>query len=153
MSKRSSFDSGYASPKKNNDRKIEYKQQNNGIIKEEVNSERHKIVISAFQSKKFDESYEAQISKHLRMDFLEMANRQSTGYRKDLASQVNQKVDKIFEEIFPSKPSEKNDYLAKKFREHYIKYVLIPEGVVGYLQNAYDWSITIAEQFYRKFKF
>ena len=31
MSKRSSFDSGYASPKKNNDRKIEYKQQNNGI--------------------------------------------------------------------------------------------------------------------------
>ena len=31
MSKRSSFDSGYASPKKNNDRKIEDKQQNKSI--------------------------------------------------------------------------------------------------------------------------
>ena len=31
MSKRSSFDSGYASPKKNNDRKIEDKQQSNSI--------------------------------------------------------------------------------------------------------------------------
>ena len=31
MSKRSSFDSGYASPKKNNDRKTEDKQQNNTI--------------------------------------------------------------------------------------------------------------------------
>ena len=31
MSKRSSFDSGYASPKKNNDRKTEDKQQNNSI--------------------------------------------------------------------------------------------------------------------------
>ena len=29
MSKRSSFDSGYASPKKNNDRKTEDKQQHN----------------------------------------------------------------------------------------------------------------------------
>ena len=31
MSKRSSFDSGYASPKKNNDRKTEEKPQNNSI--------------------------------------------------------------------------------------------------------------------------
>ena len=117
------------------------------IFNEEIPSERHDIVCKMFRSGKLDFGIHSKIFNLAQMQFLE------DDHRIDLL--LYDIMNRLFDRVDVSRvpglikgDKDAFDSQANHFRHKYIFHVLVPEGIVKYLQEKKEWDKQTAERFY-----
>ena len=117
------------------------------IFNEEIPSERHNIVCKMFRSGKLDFSIHSKIFHLAQVQFLEDDQ--------TIDSLLPAVMNRIFERVDVSRvpgmvkrDNDSFDSIADHYRHKYIFHVLVPEGIVKYLQEKNGWDKNTAEKFY-----
>ena len=117
------------------------------ICKGEIQSERHNIVCNMFRSGKLDFGIHSKIFHLAQVQFLE--DDQKIDHQ--LFEKMNRVLKKVNLSQIPGMSAHMNDSydsLSNQYRQKYIYHVLVPEGIVKYLQHKNGWDKPIAENYF-----
>ena len=117
------------------------------VLNKEIQSERHDIVCKMFRSGKIDFGIHSKIFHLSQVQFLEDAQ--------NIDNKLSEILSRLFEKVdiwqlpeMRNCASEQFDSRTNLYRHKYIFHVLVPEGIVKYLQDKNGWDKKTAENFY-----
>ena len=118
------------------------------ILKGEIKSERHDIVSKMFRSGKLDFGIHSEIFHLAGSTFLEDDGK--------IDAQLSEAMNRILEAVdlshmhgMSKRPNDTINSLSHQYSHQYIFHVLVPEGIVQYLQYKNSWDKKTAETFYQ----
>ena len=117
------------------------------IFNEEIPSERHDIVCKMFKIGKLDFGIHSKIFHLAQVQFLE-DDRAIDSKLCEVMNRIFQRVDVSRVPGMVKRDNDSFDSQANHYRHKYIFHVLVPEGIVKYLQDKNGWDKNTAENFY-----